>query len=370
MESLKRDYQLESERKASFSKRSEIPIYTGPSSQYHRSASGKASVGTGSTVYTYGKLNGAYLVEYKVTAGKHKGSMRRGYILPGSISGKYSLNENEIPCANEQVILTRSEELTDEPRAGQIAMCDLKKGTEATLLFFDGNLACIEVEKSPVGRVQGYLPADAIELVRKPGSSHADSDRVRDGEPALIEALADAAGVSADMLTYGDLRTSVTYVILDAQSSAMVSDIGLLADCYQLTELRIPGQNVRDLSPLAALENLKTLVLTGNPVKDLTPVSGLGLTKLYLDRTQVDSLYPLSSMGTLRTLSISDTLVTSLSPVSGLPLVTLSMYGLQVQDIDVLGRSADTLRNLNIDVTRYDVVKLRRMLPLARINNE
>ena len=204
----------------------------------------------------------------------------------------------------------------------------------------------------------------------EPGMPHADSDLVRSGDPALIEALADAAGVSADLLTYGDLRTGVTSVILDAKNGAVLNDIGLLADCYQLTELRIPGQNVSDLSPLAALEHLQTLVLTGNPVQDLSPVSALGLTKLYLDQTQVDSLHPLSGMSTLRTLSISDTGVTTLAPVSGLPLATLSMYGLQVDDIETLSGTADTLRNLNIDVTLYDVVSLRKMLPRVRINNE
>ena len=356
-------------KKAYFSKKREIPIYSGPSADYYRAASGKASVGTGSTVYTYGRMNGAYLVEYQVTAGKHKGSMRRGYILPGSISGDYSLIEREIPCANEKVLLTRREYLTDEPRAGRISICRLDEGTEATLLFFDGDDACIEVEDSSVGRVQGYLPADAIELVKKPGSSHADWETVY-GEAVLVEALADAAGVSADVLTYGDLRTSVTSVILEADSGMKIGDLTLLADCYQLTELRIPGQHVSDLSPLAALERLQTLVLTGNPVRDLSPLSALSLTKLYLDQTQVDSLYPLAGMDTLRTLSISDTHVTSLAPVSGLPLVTLSMYGLQVQDIKALSGVSGTLRNLNIDVTTYDVVALRRMLPRARINNE
>ena len=54
--------------------------------------------------------------------------------------------------------------ITDEPRQGRKPLCTLSSGVTGNLLFFDGQNACIEVQGSPAGTIQGYVPISCIQL--------------------------------------------------------------------------------------------------------------------------------------------------------------------------------------------------------------
>lgn len=162
--SLSERYALPEAQVMTVSGRLNMAVYTGPGTRYTRAASGKALVDSGGTIWCYGKINDWYLVEYEVTGGAHKGSYRRGFIDGGSMKVSVRANEDQIPLANLAVTITSRTGITDEPRKGRNPLCTLASGTTATLLFFDGDDACIEVRNSPEGTIQGYVPISCIAL--------------------------------------------------------------------------------------------------------------------------------------------------------------------------------------------------------------
>ncbi|NBD30304.1 MAG: hypothetical protein GVY31_09745, partial [Alphaproteobacteria bacterium] len=86
-----------------------------------------------------------------------------------------------------------------------------------------------------------------------------------------------------------------------------------------LTELRLAGTGVTDLSPLSGLTGLKGLGLDRTGVTDLSPLSGLtGLTLLGLIGTGVTDLSPLSGLTGLTGLGLDNTPVDDLRPIRGL----------------------------------------------------
>lgn len=165
LESLQRQYRLPEAELMQVTRHLNMPVYTGPGTNFTRAASGKALVGSGGEIWCYGKINNWYLVEYEVTGGTHKGSYRRGYINGSNIKVTVRTNEDQIPLINRIVKITQKTAITDEPRQGRLPLCTLSAGVTGNLLFFDGENACIEVKGSPAGTIQGYVPISCIKLV-------------------------------------------------------------------------------------------------------------------------------------------------------------------------------------------------------------
>ena len=155
LQSLQQDYQLPDRQLMGVSGHLNMPVYTGPSTDFTRAAKKKAVVDSGGNWY---------LVEYEVTGGDHKGSYRRGYIDGAKLKVSVKANETQIPLINRQVIITQKTGVTDEPYKGRKNLCTLKKGTTGKLRFFDGDDACIEVSGSSAGYIQGYVPVSCIAL--------------------------------------------------------------------------------------------------------------------------------------------------------------------------------------------------------------
>ena len=163
LESLQSQYRLPEAQLLQPNGHLNMPVYTGPGTYYTRAASGKALVDSGGEIWCYGKINDWYLVEYEVTGGTHKGSYRRGYINGSSLKVTVQANEDQIPLINRIVQITQKTEITDEPRQGRKPLCTLSSGVTGNLLFFDGQNACIEVQGSPAGTIQGYVPISCIQ---------------------------------------------------------------------------------------------------------------------------------------------------------------------------------------------------------------
>lgn len=162
--SLQQDYQLPERQQVKVSGHLNMPVYTGPSTDFARAAKKKAVVDSGGAIWCYGKVGNWYLVEYEVTGGDHKGSYRRGYINGANLKVSITANETQIGLINLPVVITQKTGVTDEPYKGRKNLCTVNKGSTATLLFFDGDDACIQMKGTSAGLIQGYVPISCIAL--------------------------------------------------------------------------------------------------------------------------------------------------------------------------------------------------------------
>ena len=155
-------YQVNSAPLGYFNRKQSLAVDTGPGKGYHRANKGKASVSTNGEVWCFGTDAGGeyYLILYELNNGKH----RIGYVRRDDISGGYDLTQTPIPRCDVQVKFVQDAVLTDDPGASNAKLCTIRNGARATLLFFRGEYACVDLEKSDVGKVRGFVPYYAIEI--------------------------------------------------------------------------------------------------------------------------------------------------------------------------------------------------------------
>ena len=86
-----------------------------------------------------------------------------------------------------------------------------------------------------------------------------------------------------------------------------------------LTELRLPGNYISDITPLASLTNLRVLDLDLSPVEDLTPLSSLTrIETLSLEDARLKDISHLSGLTTLWELNLSDNVIQDVAPLKSL----------------------------------------------------
>lgn len=130
--------------------------------------------------------------------------------------------------------------------------------------------------------------------------------------------------------------------------ATQIADLAPVSELQCLSWLSADLTPIKDLQPLRALQSLQTLVVRGasitslsgietvkslvylyasrTAIVDLTPLTGLGLTTIELDETQVESVEPLRYCSQLQTLSLQKTPLKDLSPlvwIQSLQKVTL-----------------------------------------------
>ena len=131
-------------------------VYCGPGEGYVRGGKGKASVSTNGWVYCYGRTGDWYLIEYEV----NQGGNRRGYIhAPGGVG----IAVGDLPCAGYAVRFTAEADLTDDPHYSRRVLAAAPAGSEAELLFFDGDDAFVDMTIARK-RYRGYVPIAVLEL--------------------------------------------------------------------------------------------------------------------------------------------------------------------------------------------------------------
>ena len=110
-----------------------------------------------------------------------------------------------------------------------------------------------------------------------------------------------------DIDYYG--RSITSFVSGESYSYSKLSDISILANFTNLTELDLGQNSITDLIPLAALTELRVLDLSDNPITDLSPLSTLkNLTDLQLDGlhlTDETDFSPLLALTQLQSLDLS-----------------------------------------------------------------
>ena len=138
-----------------------------------------------------------------------------------------------------------------------------------------------------------------------------------------------------------------------------------LEHAVNLEFLHIDRSEVSDLTPLAELENLWVLKLFGNPILDISPLAGLiGLQELHLGSSLISDLTPLANLQNLRVLRLQGKQISDVSPLAGLiELRELQLTNLIFSDLTPL---ANVLANLqNLRVLRLQGKQISDVSPLA-----
>ena len=89
----------------------------------------------------------------------------------------------------------------------------------------------------------------------------------------------------------------------------------------------LPGEGLKDLSPLAALNKVKQVVVQGgSQIADLSPLKGKPIEILTICNSKVADLTPLKGMP-LKNLTLNSNQITSIEPAFGMPLSHLELTG-------------------------------------------
>lgn len=119
-----------------------------------------------------------------------------------------------------------------------------------------------------------------------------------------------------------------------------LEDIGLIAACSALRELRLSNCGLTNISSLAVLTDLEILDLSGNSISDINALSGMKyLRQLDVHSNAISSLEALKHAGKLQVLDISENNVPSLAPLSECSqLEKLTANDNDISDIGVVAK--------------------------------
>ena len=141
-------------------------------------------------------------------------------------------------------------------------------------------------------------------------------------------------------LTNGDIKqlqymTNMTELRLWGNQ---IDDLTPLSGLTGLVDLSLGSNQISDLTPLANLTNLTRLNLFGNQISDLTPIAGLtNLSELVLSNNQIVDLTPLADLANLKVLELGNNQISDLTPLNNLTgLEELALDGNQIRDISSL----------------------------------
>lgn len=130
-----------------------------------------------------------------------------------------------------------------------------------------------------------------------------------------------------------------------------------------LQDLFLPGQKIKNITPLGKLKKLTFLAVDGNQITDLSPLSGLSsLQRLVVDDNKIKSLVPLKNLHKLTDLLASNNQITDLSPLQDLKLKWLILSGNQIQDLTPL-KNHPTLEHLYLDDNLIQELEVLETMP-------
>ena len=167
------------------------------------------------------------------------------------------------------------------------------------------------------------------------------------------------------------LAACVNLVELDIEAMRLTDEkFAALAGLTKLESLKLHGNRITDLSPIARLTNLRTLDISANPIADLRlrPVIELtNLTALSAGGIGLTDLRPLAGLVDLQYLALWGNQIDDLSPLAGLvQLETLNLRNNKIVDIQPLldnigigaGDKIELQRNKLSDVSRQQLTLL------------
>ena len=139
-------------------------------------------------------------------------------------------------------------------------------------------------------------------------------------DPVLAKVIrADLKMSAKKEIKAADLKRLKSLYAMELKSK--ISNLQGLEHAVNMTDLFLPGQNIKNIKPLNKLKKLTFLAIEGNQIADISPLLGLtNLQNLVMDDNKIKSLAPLKNMHKLTSLLASGNQVTDLSPLQKLKL--------------------------------------------------
>ena len=180
-----------------FSKNKKITVYEGPGALFGIAGAGKAKVSTNGPITCYGTWGHWLLVEYEISADKH----RFGWIGLDNLTDAQRMQHEKLPCTSfgsyiYGVTTTRAE-MTDDPLYSRKALCTLLNGTSVHCIGQLGEWMLVEGYLGQRLHV-GFVRAEQINLI----SGHTDG----------AELVIDGAETYTQTEIYAAMEALKTYV--------------------------------------------------------------------------------------------------------------------------------------------------------------
>lgn len=167
-------------------------------------------------------------------------------------------------------------------------------------------------------------------------------------DPVLVKVIRTDLKLSAKKeIKAGDLKKLKSIYAMETKNK--ISNLQGLEHAVNMTDLFLPGQNIKNIKPLHKLKKLTFLAVEGNQITDISPLLGLtNLQNLVMDDNKIKSLTPLKNMHKLTSLLASGNQVTDLSPLQKLKLEWVIMNDNKIQDLTPL-KNHPTLEYLYVE---------------------
>lgn len=130
-------------------------------------------------------------------------------------------------------------------------------------------------------------------------------------------------------------KLKVLYIVgSDSENVDKITDISVLSNKTELTDLSITNSAVSDISPLANLSNLKTLAINKGNVTDISALENMKkLTSVSFAENNISDISPLADIELLETVYFDNNNLTDISSLSNKPISMLSLSGNDIVDI-------------------------------------
>ena len=168
-----------------------------------------------------------------------------------------------------------------------------------------------------------------------PRTERIPGESVHIPDPVLRSAIAETLGKAPNAAITIEEMATLTYLVAEAMDIQNLEGLQFAAN---LEELRLRGNSLSDLSPLAGLTTLKEVEISGESLSDLSPLADLvNLEGVGFWKTSVSDLSPLAGLTKLRWLEFKNSPVSDLSPLAGLTnLKRLETYASKDLDLSPL----------------------------------
>jgi internalin A len=147
------------------------------------------------------------------------------------------------------------------------------------------------------------------------------------------------------------------------ESKDKITSLQGLEYAVNMQSLFLPGQKIRNITPLSKLKKLTFVAVDGNQIRDLSPLSGLSsLQSLIIDHNKITSLAPLKNLTKLTDLLADNNQIADLSPLQKLKLKWLTLSNNTIQDLTPL-KNHPTLENLYLEGNLIQDIKALETMP-------
>ena len=261
----------------------------------------------------------------------------------------------------------------------ELTFLQISDNAVSSLLPITGmrHLKTLYIDNNPIEDLTPLYTLDALRTLSMKGIpvTQAQLDALREALPNC-SVYADKPAVQVHELTLGGRKftSDVTELKLGGLG---IDDISVLRACSKLEKLDLRDNQIRDLSPLVELPNLKWLSLWNNQVEDLNPLLSLSrLEYLDVEGNRISDFSVLEYLPELKELWLNGNPVKRFDPLRGLTKLErlgLAGTGLTDDDLDILtpmtGLTELNIKgNKGLTAGRFD--ELQNALPKCEISHD